>query len=372
MYHFKKTVLAAISAAALAAPVAGQAETLRHSFGMASPGGLRDGTEAWAKYVEEHTDGAIKIKVFAGSLLNFAETFTGLRDGIADSGFVVPAYHRAELPYANLLSDMGTAGVDPVAMAGAANEYALNCAVCLKEYNDQGQVFLGTVVTGPYYMYSPEPISSLADFQGSKIRGFGPFGRWLDAMGASAVVIGATDIYENMSQGHIDGNIHTLETLDTLSLGEVANYALNQPIAVFTGNTMFNVSQMTWDGLSPEAKRAMVDGVALGTAIATIDSVNQARNILANPSAHGVEVLEPADDVKERSAAFRVSDMDSVIALNRDKYGLADAEEHVAQFLALVEKWEALVQTIDATDPDAVADLYSREIFSKLDPETLG
>lgn len=42
-------------------------------------------------------------------MLNFTETFTGLRDGIADSGFVVPAYHRAELPYANLLSDMGTA-----------------------------------------------------------------------------------------------------------------------------------------------------------------------------------------------------------------------------------------------------------------------
>lgn len=108
MKHLKLTTLAATAAIALA-PIA-QAETLRHAVGSAGVSGLIDGTEAWADYIKEQTGGETEIKIYAGSLLNFTETFTGLRDGIADSGFVVPAYHRAELPYANLLSDMGTAG----------------------------------------------------------------------------------------------------------------------------------------------------------------------------------------------------------------------------------------------------------------------
>ncbi len=370
MNRLKTIFLAAASAMALSLPA--QAETLRHAIGAAAISGLTDGTEAWADYVNETTGGAVEIKIYAGSLMNFAETFTGLRDGIADSGFVVPAYHRAELPYSNLLSDMGTAGVDPVAMAGAANEFIFTCAPCLAEFNTHGQVFLGNTVTGPYYMYTTEPVRSLADFQGRKIRGFGPFGRWIDAMGGSAVVLGATDIYESMSQGHIDGNTHTLETLDTLSLGEVADYVLNQPIAVFTGNTMFNVSQITWQGLSPEAKRAMIDGAALGHAIATVDSVNQAKSILGDPAAHGVELLEPAEDVRAAAEAFRSSDMQTVIDLNRDEYGITDAAEQVARFQELVTKWEALVAEIDASDVQAVRDLYLREVFSKVAPDTLG
>ncbi|KEJ95195.1 TRAP-type C4-dicarboxylate transport system, substrate-binding protein [Pseudosulfitobacter pseudonitzschiae] len=370
MKHLKLTTLAATAAIALA-PIA-QAETLRHAVGSAGVSGLIDGTEAWADYIKEQTGGETEIKIYAGSLLNFTETFTGLRDGIADSGFVVPAYHRAELPYANLLSDMGTAGVDPVAMAGAANEFMFTCAPCLAEFNNAGQIFLGNTVTGPYYMYNQKPVKALADFEGIKVRGFGPFARWLDAMGASTVSLGATDIYESMSQGHIDGNVHTLETLDTLSTGEVADYALNQPIAVFIGNTMFNVSAMTWAGLSDQTKRAMIDGAAIGHAIATIDSVNQAEAILADPQAHGVELLEPDADVKEKSEAFRTSDMEAVVTLNRDEYGISDAEAQVARFQELVAKWDALVKDIDTSDPKAVGDLYLREVFSKVDPASLG
>ncbi|MDQ2094540.1 C4-dicarboxylate TRAP transporter substrate-binding protein [Rhodalgimonas zhirmunskyi] len=370
MTFFKKEITAAVAALALSA-TAMQAETLRHAIGAAGVSGLIDGTEYWANYIKEQTNGDVDVKIFAGSLLNFTETFTGLRDGIADSGFVVPAYHRAELPYANLLSDMGTAGVDPVAMAGAANEFTFTCAPCLAEFKANGQVFLGTTVTGPYYMYNQKPVKALADFQGAKLRAFGPFARWADAMGASAVSMGATDIYEGMSQGHIDGNIHTLETLDTLSTGEVADYVLNQPIAVFTGNTMFNVSEMTWSGLDDRTKRAMIDGAAYGHAIATVDSDFQATSILKDAKAHGVELLEPDADVKAKSEAFKTSDMTTVATLNRDKYGIADAEDQVARFQKLVAKWEELVKTVDRTDPKAVGDLYLREVFSKVDPASL-
>ena len=371
MKQIKKTLITAASVFALTLPVGTQAEELRHAFGLTGQNALRDATDRWAGYVEKHTDGETRIKIFYGSLFNLAETFSGLRDGVVDSGYVVPAYHRAELPYANLLSDMGTAGSDPIAMAGAANDYIFNCAACLKEYNDQGQVFLGAAVIGTYYMYSRDPIRSLADFKGRKIRGFGPFGRWVNAVGASAVVISATQIYESMSQGHIDGNTHNLETLEVLSLGEVANYVLEQPIGLFPGNSMFNVNLSTWAGLSAKTRRAMLDGAAMALAIPTVDGVKQSKAILADPKSYGVEVLQPSDDVKATTEAFRVSDMDTVVKLNRDQYGLADADRHVATFLSLLKKWDELVKTVDTSDPVAVGELYRREVFSNVDPDSL-
>ena len=64
--------------------------------------------------------------------------------------------------------------------------------------------------------------------------------------------------------------------------------------------------------------------------------------------------------------------MEAVVTLNRDEYGISDAEAQVSRFQELVGKWEALVKDIDTSDPKAVGDLYLREVFSKVDPASLG
>ena len=64
--------------------------------------------------------------------------------------------------------------------------------------------------------------------------------------------------------------------------------------------------------------------------------------------------------------------MEAVVTLNRDEYGISDAEAQVARFQELVAKWDGLVKDIDTSDPKAVGDLYLREVFSKIDPASLG
>lgn len=368
---FASVLAILMSTAALTAPAPAKAEELRIAVGMSGSSALVRGMYEFAQNVEANTDGAYTGKIFEASLLNFAESMTGLRDGVADGAFIVPAYHRAEFPNTNLVGDMATATTDPVLMAAAVNEFMFSCAPCLKEYADQNQVFLGMVVTGPYYMMSVKKLTTLADFEGKKIRGFGPYGRWVAAMGATPVVLSANDIYEAISQGQLDGNTHAPEILQSLSLGEVTDFLLDQPIGLFNGNSMFTLNKDLWSDLSDKDKRAFLEAAGSATAWATVTYLKDNNKLLADPASVGVELVEPSAELRAATEKFQEDDIKTITKDNIEKHGIADAAEQVARMQALLTKWEGLLATIDATDIDAVAKLYNAEIFSKVDAAVL-
>ncbi len=365
--------VAGVAAVGMGAAVgtAAQAEELRMAIGLSGDSGLVRGMQNFADNLAARTDGAYTGKVYPNTLLNFAEAMTGLRDGIADVAFVVPAYNRAEFPNSNLVVDMATAATDPVVMTGAANEFMMSCAACLKEYAAQNQVFLGYTAIGPYYLMSKPKVVALEDFKARKFRGFGPFGRWVEAMGGTPVVVSANDIYESMSQGQLDGNTHTVDVLKSLSLGEVADYLLDAPIGLYVGNSMFNLNRDVWDDLSPEQKKQFLLAAGDAHGFATVEYLADNQRFLKDPASVGVELVEPSTEVAAASKKFRADDLNTVAQLNREKYRIADAEAQVARMLDLIAKWEKLVAGIDSSDPKAVGALYNAEIFGKVDPASL-
>lgn len=361
----------AFALGAIAAAATVQADELRIAIGNTGDSALVRGMYRFAAEIEKGTDGRYTGKVYELSLLNYAEAMTGVRDGIADVGYVIPAYARGEFPYGNLLVDMATAGVNPVAIAGAANEYLVNCKKCIDEYKAQNQVFLGTSVIGPYYMMSVDKITKPEDFKGKKIRGFGPFGRWVEAMGATAVVLGANDIYEAISQGQLDGNTHTLDVLKSLSIGEVTDYVLDAPIGVYIGNNMFNLNRDVWNDMSAEDKKAFITAGGSSVAWTTVKYWAENQALFNNPSSVGVQIVEPSEAVRKATEDFRANDLKTVAKLNKEKFHIEDAAEQLAIINGLVDKWAGLTANVDVTDDKAVADLFVKEIFSKIDPSSL-
>ena len=120
----RRTVFAAAGAAMLASAGAAQAETLKVAVGFPTGSAAVYALENFAKNVEATSD--LKVKVFSLSLLNLKETPPGIRDGIADMGFVLPPYYPAEFAEINLaanLSMLATTGrqvASPGAAMGAA------------------------------------------------------------------------------------------------------------------------------------------------------------------------------------------------------------------------------------------------------------
>ena len=175
------TLAATATALIFNSPLEGEtawAETLKASLGVGTKHSTYLAYQSFADYVAENSD--MKIKVFSMSLLNLKETPAGIRDGLADLGFVTTGYFPAEYSETNLaanLSMFSTAGrkVDSpgAAMAGAMTEYVLNCPECLAEFQLQGQVYLGSVASAPYNLLCTKEISEPEDIKGTKIRSSG-------------------------------------------------------------------------------------------------------------------------------------------------------------------------------------------------------
>lgn len=354
-------------AAATALAGASVAREVKIVDGTPKNGGMTDGFERFTEEVGKQTDGRYTGKFFGGSLFGFAEISGALRDGLADVGFTVVGYNRAEFPITNAIADIATVGSDPVAAAGAMTEFVFTCEPCIDEFLSQNQIVMGFTAIGPYYLYSKPKIASLDDFAGKKVRGFGAFGRWVEAMGGTAAVMSANEIYSAMSQGVLDGNTHILLTLKSLSTGEVADYVLNLPIGLGIGNALFNVSRELWMELSDEDKKAFLRAAATGHAVATVKSMLIEQEVLADPQGSGVELVEPSADLAERSAQFAKDDIATVSQLNTENFNVQDVDAHIERFMALVDKWTDLAQTVDRTDAEAVAKLYNDEIYSKID-----
>lgn len=370
---FRRAAAAVAMAVAMTigATAPAMATELRIASGTVSKNALNGGMYKFAELIEQKTDGAYTGKVFPGTLLSFAEMTNGVRDGIVDVGYVIPAYTRAEFPYTNLLIDMSTASSDPVVMAGAINDYMFSCTPCLAEFTALNHVFLGLSVAGPYYLMSTRKIASLEDFQGKTLRGLGPFGRWIEAMGGKSVLVTSTDVYEALNQGQLDGNTQGLDTLKSMSLGDIVDYVLDDPIGLYLGSALYDVNRDVWNDMTPEHRRAFLSAAGEGHAWTTINYFAENNAFLTDPAKGGVEIVKPDAKLAAASAAFKEGDLDTVARINEEKYGIADAAAQVERMRALVKKWTALMADVDKTDVAAVAEVYDREVFSKVDPAAL-
>lgn len=207
------------------------AKTLKAAVGLATSSAQYYAFEKFADYVEANSD--LKVKVFSMSLLNLKETPPGVRDGIADMGFVLPPYYPAEYAENNLasnLSMLSTTGRQVespgAAMAGATSEYTyFHCPECLAEYKKENQVYLGTGSSPTYIMLCSTPVRTLEELKGKKYRsGAANFGRWAEHFGGVKVSIPGNDIYEALGQGVIDCAMLSATELTNLSLFDLVKF----------------------------------------------------------------------------------------------------------------------------------------------------
>ena len=99
-----RAVLAAAAACTALNATALHAETLRYAIGFPPGGAVTDGIAEFNEKLQAETDMA--LKVYELSLLDLKETPPGVRDGLADAGYVLTPYYPAEFSESNLPANM--------------------------------------------------------------------------------------------------------------------------------------------------------------------------------------------------------------------------------------------------------------------------
>ena len=77
----------------------------------------------------------------------------------------------------------------------------------------------------PYYHFNTNfRVNKLSDLNGKKIRALGVYGKYVQKLGASAVVVPGAEMYMAMKLGTIDGAIYGATGLQDVKLHEVVKY----------------------------------------------------------------------------------------------------------------------------------------------------
>lgn len=246
-----KTASAALAAAITFIASDASAETFRIATNApdnAGPGLL---LQEFADAVSERTEGRVSFEIFANGVLgDQTEYFQQLQSGVVDLGLVnsatleniLPAIGVVNLPYMfRTKEEYGEVMSDPELTA-----------VLFEGAEQQNFLPLGFLSNGFRSLYTTQPVTSIEDLRGMKIRTMSSnsYIEMLTLFGAAPTPMAFGDVYPAMQQGVIDGAEGTLSALYDLNFGQAAKYGINSEQTRLTDFVVTSVDFR--DAVSPE------------------------------------------------------------------------------------------------------------------------
>ncbi len=209
----------------------------------------------WSKWVEEATDGRVKV-VVENHTGHPKTIFSAVEDGIVDAGFTVNAYVPGRFNLtgvAEIPGEIKEAESASVALWRVQQEY-FNSA---NEYD--GLKLLGMFVHSPGQMHTKFPVNTLADLKDKKIRlGGGLVNELAARLGVTPVSASAPKSYEMLQQGVVDGTFLPLGEQKFFRLAEVTSDLTIFPNDLYTTTFSIVMNPDFFDDLSPEDQKAIM------------------------------------------------------------------------------------------------------------------
>lgn len=209
----------------------------------------------WGKWIEEATEGRVKIKIEYG--MGHPKTmFELVEDGVVDASF---SYHGYAPGRFKLTQAVEQPLLGASAEAASVAHWRINEKYFAKAQEHDGLVLAGLFTHGPGQIHMAEPVNSLADLKGKKIRiGGGVQGEIGKRLGVTPVGAPAPKVYEMMQQGVIDGVFIPMGEQKTLRLKEVARNVVALPGGMYLGSFSMFMSPDFLDGLSDADREAIM------------------------------------------------------------------------------------------------------------------
>ncbi len=212
----------------------------------------------WTQKIEQESGGRLKFEIYPnGQLVGPPNRqFDAARNGITDIAFclhgVTPGrYPMTEL--ANLPFTWPSDGVNLPEMAKRMTELAPKYLAA----EHKGLHILFMVMANPIVVWSKEPINSVADFKGKKIRYASITNKQLlEAMGAVPMLIPPPESQDALAKGIAQGATFPYEAGFAYKLNTVAPYTIEPPLASATFALVMNPAK--YNSLPPDL-RAILD-----------------------------------------------------------------------------------------------------------------
>ncbi|MDY0273731.1 MAG: C4-dicarboxylate TRAP transporter substrate-binding protein [Advenella sp.] len=385
MFSMKKLtglVGSALVATSFAMPA--QADTLRFAVGFPS-GAPIEAAQKYAEAVKEFTNNKHRVRIFELSLLSHAEMSEGINKGLADVGYLLTAYSPSDYPFSNLGADMSMSVAlndkipekEGMAYSGAMLEYImLNCPECQGEFKKNNQVYTGVVSTPVYNMFCNEPVDTVEELKGKRIRISGaPWARWAREFGAQPVALPIGEAYEALSQGVVDCTFFSVTELTNFNLIEVVkNIVTDVPGGLYAAGGASTLNKTKWDKFDTAEKEALLKAGSVMTSEVTYRYQKQAIDDLEKARKKGINIMQADPELLKKSREFIARDLEFVPEFYAQEYKLDSSrlKDLSGKMSGLVDKWSDIIAKADIKSAEDLQKLYWDEVYSKIDVDQYG
>ncbi len=325
------------------------------------------------EYLPEESNGRLTGTMLGPEVVNLLQMKDALQSQVAEVGNLLPLYFPADLPMMSVTGQLSLTGTNPQAMGAAVTEFVVNCAPCQEEMKNLGFVYLGSGASDVYEFITTKPVKSAEDLQGLRLRSGGaPWARLAENFGAVPVQMSVFDQFEAISSGTIDGTMASVGDLLAFRLVEVAKYVTHVPMGMYISTSNFTTSNVAWKSLSVEDRQAMTRAANRANADFTHRWGAEIPSIAEGVAKEaGLEFIEADPSLIAEMESFIQDDITTAGTFSQEQFGIADAPEQIQEFLALVDKWEAIAEA-EGNDPVKMAARVQEEVWSKVDYASYG
>ena len=257
----KPALIGGAVALGLAAPAAAQEVTLRVQHFLSPEASVpKFFIEPWAEKVEAESDGRIAVEVYPAMQLGGAAPalYDQIRGGVIDGGWALPAYTPGRFPEAEVFELPFMTTMNAEESSRAAWEFTEK--YLMDRFSDIR--VCAVHVHGPGVIHTKgEPLESLSDFQGLKLRGPSrQANALLETLGAQPVGMPVPAFPEALSRGVVDGGVIPWEVVPSLKVEELtdSHTQIGGDRALYNTFFVWGLNKATYDGLSDE-NRAVID-----------------------------------------------------------------------------------------------------------------
>jgi TRAP-type C4-dicarboxylate transport system substrate-binding protein len=203
---------------------------------------------AWAKQIEQRTNGQVKITVFPGGALTKAnQCYDGVVKGITDIGMSCFAYTRGRFPVMEA-ADLPLGYPNGLAASRIVN--AFYHQVKPQELSDVQVMYLHA--HGPGLLHTKKPVQKLDDLRKMKIRSTGLSTKIVEALGAVPVAMPQGSTYESLQKAVVEGTFGPMEVLKGWRQAEVVKYTTNCKQIGYTTSMFVVMNRNKWNSLPVE------------------------------------------------------------------------------------------------------------------------
>jgi TRAP-type C4-dicarboxylate transport system substrate-binding protein len=212
---------------------------------------------AWCDDVAKATSNRVKCNILPKPVSPPPATFDAIRDGQADLSYSVHGYTPGRYVMTGI-TELPFLGDSAVATSVA---YQRIYSKHLAQFNEHKGLKVLTVFThGPGIIFNNKrPVKTLADLDGLKFRvGGGIVNEIGKALGANFTLRPASQAYEMLSSGVMDGNWFPDESVISFKLEKFTKYRTALPGGAYNTSFAFVMNEATWNKI-PKADQAIIE-----------------------------------------------------------------------------------------------------------------